>query len=633
MARRFLTTGAGLVLAVVAVVLVVGGVGDTPFRALGVSTPDEGLRIATPLVRMVVALAAGFTLGGLVAAVAVLPGRDGGAKLSAHAYVAVRRVGLVAAVWAVAASVLVPLTVIVGTGGDPRVLSLPDAFLASLGALEEPAGLLVSAVAAAVVAVMCRVTFSWRSAVGALAPAALAVVAPVATGVVASVGAGHDIATDAAVLAALALAVWLGVAATASGHLAQGHPYADVVRRRARRAGLVCGPVALAGLAIVAAYLVRDGWTTLYGWLALAQLVLVAAAFLVHLRGAFFPTAALVAAGTAVTGLLAAGLPPGLLRPASAQETLIGFELPGPPTVLTLLAPGRFSVLLDVLALALAGLYVAGVLRLRRRGDTWPPGRTAAWLGGCALLVWTTTSGFGEYAMAQFSVHMGSHMLLSMLVPILLVLGGPVTLALRALPAGEEPPGPRDWLLSLIASPVSRVLTHPVVSLVVFVGSFYALYFSPIYEAALPYHWAHQLMYLHFMASGYLFFWPIIGVDRSPRPLPHVARLALLLASMPFHAFFGVALLGADTVIGQRFYGDLALPWVPDLLRDQSLGGGIAWAAGEVPLVVVIIALLIQWSRHDRIEGERHDRRADRDGDAELTAYNAMLADLARGRR
>ncbi|GLZ50390.1 cytochrome c oxidase assembly protein [Actinomycetospora sp. NBRC 106378] len=632
MARRFLTAGAGLAVAVVAVVLTVRGVGEAPFRALGVSTPDEGLRIATPLVRMALALAAGFTVGGLVAAVAVLPGRDG-IRLSARAYVAVRRAGLAAAAWALAASALVPLTVIVGTGGDPRVLSVPDAFLASLSALEEPAGFLVSAVAAAVVAVMCRVTFSWRAAVGALAPAALAVVAPVATGVVASVGEGHDIATDAAALAALALAAWLGVTATAGAHLAAGRPYPDVVRRRARRAGLVCGPVALGGLAVVAVYLVRDGWTTLYGALAAAQLLLVLVAFLLHLRGRFLPTAAVLAAGTAVTGLLAAGLPPGLLRPASAQQTLLGFELPGAPSVLTMLAPGRVSVLLDVLALALAGLYLAGVLRLRRRGDAWPPGRTAAWLGGCALLGWTTTSGFGEYAMAMFSVHMGAHMLLSMLVPILFVLGGPVTLALRALPAGEEPPGPRDWLLSLVASPVSRVLTHPVVSLVVFVGSFYALYFSPIYAAALPYHWAHQLMYLHFMATGYLFFWPIIGVDRSPRPLPHVARLALLLASMPFHAFFGVALLGADTVIGQRFYADLALPWVPDLLRDQSLGGGIAWAAGEVPLVVVIIALLIQWSRHDRVEGERHDRRADRDGDAELTAYNAMLADLARSRR
>ncbi|MEJ2869075.1 cytochrome c oxidase assembly protein [Actinomycetospora sp. OC33-EN08] len=634
-ARRFLTAGTAAVLAVLAVVLTVRGVGDAPFRAFGVSTPGEGLRLATPLLRVVAGLAAGFTLGGLVAAVGVVPGRREGAKLSADGYVAVRRAGLAAAVWAVAASVLVALTVVVGTGGDIRVLTMPDAFLASLGALEEPAGLLVAAVAAAVVAVMCRATFSWRTAVGALAPAALAVVAPVATGPVASTGAGHDIATDAAVLAALALAAWLGVTATAGAHRRAGRPSAEVVARRARRVGLLCGPVAFAGLAVVAAYLVRDGWTTLYGLLAVLQLVLVLAAGLVATLAPRRPTvtAGLLAAGTVVSALLAAGLPPGLLRPASTQETLLGFELPGPPTLLGILAPGRVSVLFDVLALTLAGVYVAGVLRLRRRGDAWPPGRTAAWVGGCALLLWTTTSGFGEYSMAMFSVHMGSHMLLSMLVPILLVLGGPVTLALRALPAGEDPPGPRDWLLSLIASPVSRFLTHPVVSLVIFVGSFYALYFSPIFGAALPYHWAHQLMNLHFIATGYLFFWPIIGVDRSPRPLPHVARLALLLASMPFHAFFGVALLGADTVIGERFFADLALPWVPDLLRDQSLGGGIAWAAGEVPLVVVIIALLVQWSRHDRVEGERHDRRADRDGDAELTAYNAMLADLARGRR
>ena len=167
------------------------------------------------------------------------------------------------------------------------------------------------------------------------------------------------------------------------------------------------------------------------------------------------------------------------------------------------------------------------------------------------------------------------------------------------------------------------MLTHPVVALVLFVGSFYALYFSPIFAAALPYHWAHQLMNLTIVVVGYLFFWAVIGVDPLPRPLPHVARLALLLASMPFHAFFGVALFGAGTVIGQRFYGDLALPWVPDLLADQSLGGGVAWAAGEVPLLLVVVALLVQWSRSDR-DGSRSDR----DGDA----YRAMLDDLARRR-
>ena len=157
------------------------------------------------------------------------------------------------------------------------MLSTPDAFLASVGALEEPAGFLVAAVAAAVAAVMCRVTFSWRTAVGALVPALLAVVAPVATGHVASVGGGHDIATDAAVLAAVALATWLGTAVALARHRALARPDGDVVARRARWVALVAAPVALAGLVVVDVWLVRDGWATLYGGLAVAALVLVAA--------------------------------------------------------------------------------------------------------------------------------------------------------------------------------------------------------------------------------------------------------------------------------------------------------------------------------------------------------------------
>ena len=631
--RPVLQVGVGLAaaaLAVVAVVLVVGAWGDVPYRALGVSTPSEALRVTVPLVRAVVVLAAGLAVGSLVAAVVVLPSRTGARALSADGYAAVRRAGAAAAVWAVAASVAVPLTVVVGVGGDARVLANPGAFLASLGALEEPAGFLVAAVAAAVVAVMCRVTFSWRTAVGALLPALLAVVAPVATGHVASVGGGHDIATDAAVLAAVALAVWFGTTVALVRHRARRRPDGDVVTRRAGRVARVAAPVALVGLAVVDLWLVRDGWAGLYGGIAAAALVLIALAAVPLLAPRVPPGWTLTALGLAAVaaGLTASGLPPGLLRPATAQETLVGFDLPGPPTPLGLLGPGRVNVLADLVFLVLAGAYVAGVLRLRRRGDPWPPGRTTAWLVGCALGVWTTTSGLGEYAMAMFSIHMGSHMLLAMAVPILLVLGGPLTLALRALPGDEGDDdgavdGPRAWLTSLLDAPVVRALTHPVVALVLFVGSFYALYFSPIFAAALPYHWAHQLMNATIVVVGYLFFWAVIGVDPSPRPLPHVARLALLLASMPFHAFFGVAVFGAGTVIGQRFYGDLALPWVPDLLADQSLGGGVAWAAGELPLLVVVIALLVQWSRSDR-DGSRTDRDSD--------AYRVMLADLARRR-
>jgi putative copper resistance protein D len=233
----------------------------------------------------------------------------------------------------------------------------------------------------------------------------------------------------------------------------------------------------------------------------------------------------------------------------------------------------------------------------------------------------------------MFSVHMAEHMILSMLVPILLVLGAPVTLALRALPpAGRTgPPGPREWLLAGVHSPPARWLTHPLVALPLFVGSYYALYFSGLFAAALPEHWAHVLMNVHFLATGMLFFWPLIGVDPAPRRLAPAARLGVLFASVPFHAFFGVALMSSATVVGSGFYRALALPWVPDPLEDQQLGGGLAWASGEIPLLLVVVALLIQWARDDERTARRADRRADSDGDADLTAYNAMLRHLAAG--
>jgi putative copper resistance protein D len=258
-------------------------------------------------------------------------------------------------------------------------------------------------------------------------------------------------------------------------------------------------------------------------------------------------------------------------------------------------------------------------------------GRTIGWLSGCAVLLLATSSGIGRYGPAMFSVHMGEHMLLAMLAPILLVLGAPVTLALRALPpAGRDaPPGPREWLLAGVHSPVARWLTHPLVTLPLFVGSYYALYFSGLFPAALPEHGAHLLMNLHFVLTGLAFFWPLIGVDPSPRRLPPAARLGIVLVSVPFHAFFGVALMSYRTVIGGDFYRALALPWVPDLLEDQRLGGGLAWASGEIPLLLVVIVLLVQWSRHDERSARRDDRRADHDGDSDLQAYNAMLRRLS----
>jgi putative copper resistance protein D len=184
-----------------------------------------------------------------------------------------------------------------------------------------------------------------------------------------------------------------------------------------------------------------------------------------------------------------------------------------------------------------------------------------------------------------------------------------------------------------VHSPVSRFLTHPIVALLLFVGSFYALYFSGLFDSALNYHWAHLAMNAHFLLAGYVFYWPVIGVDQAPRRIPPIGRLGMMFAAMPFHAFFGVILMNMQTVIGQTFYSQLRLPWVGDLLTDQRLGGGIAWASGEVPVLLVLIALLVQWARADEREAKRKDRREENTGGEELAAYNAMLKNLADGKR
>jgi putative copper resistance protein D len=216
-------------------------------------------------------------------------------------------------------------------------------------------------------------------------------------------------------------------------------------------------------------------------------------------------------------------------------------------------------------------------------------------------------------------------------VPVLLVLGGPVTLALRALsPAGRgAPPGPREWILTLLHSPFSKFMTHPLVASVLFVGSYYVLYLGGVFELLADYHAAHVAMNLHFMVSGYLFYWVVIGIDPAPRTLSPVAKLAMVFGSLPFHAFFGVALMSTDNIIARDYYNSLMLPWNPDLMSDQRLGGGIAWAAGEIPLVLVMLALLVQWSRQDQRQATRFDRREERDDGAELASYNAMLAQLS----
>ncbi|ASN28797.1 hypothetical protein LK07_30530 [Streptomyces pluripotens] len=301
-----------------------------------------------------------------------------------------------------------------------------------------------------------------------------------------------------------------------------------------------------------------------------------------------------------------------------------------PPTLGRLLAfhpqPLPVEPLACLLALALYGL---AVWRLRRRGDRWPLHRTLLWNAGVLSIAAVTCTGVGGYGMELFSVHMVQHMVLSMLSPILLLLGAPITLALRALPVARRGrTGPREVIVWLVHSRPARVVSSPFFTLPLFIASLYGLYFTPLFDFFMHSWLGHEWMLAHFLVTGLLFFWPIMGVDPAPRRPSHVLRMLELFIGMPFHAFFGIAVMMSSTLI-VGFFAHPPAAWHLVPLSDQNMGGGIAWAFSEIPTVMVLIALLVQWAASDRRAAVRADRQADRDHDAELSAYNAYLARLA----
>ena len=279
-----------------------------------------------------------------------------------------------------------------------------------------------------------------------------------------------------------------------------------------------------------------------------------------------------------------------------------------------------------LLALVVYGLAVA---RLRRRGDRWPVTRVLWWVAGVASVALVTCTGVGGYGMGLFSVHMVQHMVLSMLSPILLLLGAPVTLALRALPpARRGRTGPREVITWFLHSRLARVVSSPLFTLPLFIASLYGLYFTPLFDFAMRSWPGHEWMLAHFLATGLLFFWPIMGVDPAPRRPSYVMRMLELFIGMPFHAFFGIAVMMSNGLI-VGFFAHPPVAWGVSPLSDQNLGGGIAWAFSEIPTVLVLLALLAQWFASERRAAVRADRQADRDDDAELVAYNAYLTRLA----
>jgi putative copper resistance protein D len=645
----------GLTLGLLGLVVALLVSGDRP-RVASDGLPEASLTVqwGLPTLRVVVDLLAAATVGLLLVAAAFVPSPKD--LLSVGPARATRLASWLAWSWA-----LVAVAIVVFSYADTFATGLgaslgPTALLSFVGQSEQGAAWLVSASLAAFTGVVAREADRPLGAWSALLLALAATLPPAVTGHAAAAG-NHDLATSSLVVHVLSVVLWVGGLLGLVWYARTDGRYLPAAAQR--YSGMALWAFIGVGVSGVVNALIRlEGidnlTTTSYGAVVLLKVATFSALGVIgwlHRRrtlpkldaGAHraFASLALVEAAimTATIGIavgLARSSPPGsgASAPPDPAEVLLGFPLPPAPTVATIATEWRLDLLVLAVLVAAGVLYARAIVLLRRRGDRWSFGRTLAWYAALAVLAFGTLSGLAVYGRASFSLHMTQHMVLSMIAPLLLVLGSPITLALRALPAAgaRQPSGPREWLLAVLQSPLSRFLTHPVTAFVIFISAPYMVYFSGLFQTAMQAHWAHELMHVHFVLAGYLFYESLIGRDPIPYRASYPMRLVTLFASLAFHAFFAVALMSTTAVIAAAYFEALNRPWWTDLLSDQTGGASFAWAFGELPGVLVLVVLLVQWSREDDRQARRGDRQADRTGDAELAAYNRMLASRNRGR-
>ncbi|MBO0839590.1 MAG: bifunctional copper resistance protein CopD/cytochrome c oxidase assembly protein, partial [Sciscionella sp.] len=584
--------------------------GGQNYAGLGLSSPGALTEDGLPAVRALADVAAVLCVGALLAAGFLVPPK--GKRLSGHGYAAIRAAGLAAIVWCVAALLCVPLTISDSVGQPLSEVLRPANFGVLFGALQQAKAWLVTAVIVFVVALGCRLVLSagWSAALFFLALLGLS---PIAATGHSSAGGDHDIATDSLLFHLVAASIWIGGLVALLGYALRGGDRIDVVTRRFSATALICWIVmAISGVLNALVRLpVHDLFRTGYGALVLGKIAallgLGVLGYLQRRRGVVNvlrrgDARALITFGAIESLLMFATIglavalghtspPADAARQVSTVELLIGYDLAGPPTAARLAFDWRFDLVFGTAAIVLAVVYLLGVRRLRAAGVRWPIGRTVGWLAGCAVLLLATSSGVGRYAPAMFSVHLGGQLALTTFAPVLFALGGPITLLARALPRAadtDRPPGPREWLLALAHSPMARFLTHPVVAFALFSVFLYALYLTGLFDAALQEHWAHLVMNACSLLIGYVFFWPIIGVDSAPHSLTGNNRVIMVLGALVFQVLFGVLVMNSSTIIGSDFYRSLSLSWL-DPTSEQHIGGGIAWACGEMPLVIVLV--------------------------------------------
>lgn len=596
-------------------------------------------------------LASGITTIGLLLAIAFFL-NDVEGKLGETAKALRKTTSIAALIWAITTGALIVATLANILGTDLSGALDPTSMRSFISQITLGKYMFAQLCLALLVATIVARIRGVAGANALLLLSLAAIIAPVFESHSASSG-SHALAIGSLVVHVVAISLWVGGLVAITFLRAQDRAMA--LPRFSALALWAAIAVSASGTANAWARLnFQSAWSSQYARMVLLKILLtVALIFFGYLNrrqlkgslklngkqlGRLISVEVLIMAVTTFVGSKLSTMQPPLRAESSVLDpglAVAGIATPPPPSLWRLVSLyDPDALMIGVLVTAVA-LYIKGVIILTRRGDKWPVGRTVAFALGISAIDYATSGGLGVYAKFSFEYHMIAHMLLGMVAPIGIVLGAPITLALRTLPQGRmsEERGVRGTLIALLHSKPAAVFTNPVSALAFFDGSLFVLYMTPLFGNLMQSHLGHLVMSVHFLLAGILFFHVIIGIDPNPRKVPHIVRIVILFAAMSIHAFFAVALISTSTLLDQGYFASLQTPWNLDLLADQHAGGSVAWAMGEIPILLALVATFIQWMRDDSRETKRIDRNEARlaamGEPDELAQYNAYLSNLA----
>lgn len=591
-----------------------------PLDEPGIPGPDVVTRWGLPAVTAIRDLSAALTVGSLAILCWCLPAQDGSGKLpptnDAWARLTSTTV-LGAGIWAWSGLATLTLTYAQISGlrlSDPELWSSVGGFAAISEAGQYLAASSLLAVVVAAGAFVIRTTAGG----GLLLILALSALWPLALTGHAAGSSNHGLAVESQALHLAGVATWVGglTALLIIARRLDPEDLARALRRYSTLAGWCFLAVLVSG--VVSAALRVSSWSDLgsvYGLILGAKVAGLTALGIAgwlqrrrlvndmgnppreQVRGLAVSEVVVMALTMGVGVALGKSEPPSadLESPLVGVEAVLGYPMPeslGWPEWLT---AWRLDGLWALVGLAALVWYWRSAQQLRVRGGRWPRGRTVAWTVGWVLLVWATSGAPGVYGQVLFSMHMVQHMTIAAVVPVFLVLGGPVTLLLRTSPARSDGSyGPREWVLRVRHSPYVQIVSHPPVAAAIFIISLGAFYYAGGIDLSMRSHTAHLAMIAYFLTSGYLFASSVVGVDAGQVRPPLSGRIVLVLVVFVFQAALSISIMASSQILAGDWFEPIHPPWAPPLEDDQRWGASFAWVLGGSQLAIIAAALVWQ---------------------------------------